>query len=186
MRLVYGGPMSRSLISALLLSASLSLLLGRVEARAECENPSRFGAWLQNFKEEAVGQGISERAISALEGVTYDPAVIKRDRSQSVFAQDFLTFSNRMIAPYRLKQGAALIAKYRPIFQQVERRYGVPAPVIVAFWALETDFGANMGDFSTLRSLATLAFDCRRPEKFRPQLVAALKILDEGDLEPDD
>src|SRR4051794_7883020 len=178
--------MSRSLLPVLLLSASLGLLLDRSEARADCENPSCFGTWLETFKQDAAGQGVSERALSALEGVTYDPAVIKRDRSQSVFAQDFLTFSNRMIAPYRLKQGAALIAKYRPIFQQVERRYGVPAPVIVAFWALETDFGANMGDFSTLRSLATLAFDCRRPEKFRPQLLAALQILDEGDLQPDD
>ena len=175
-----------SKISSRLLIAAAVLALLPGFARAECESPSRFRAWLESFKEEAAAQGVSERALSALEGVTYDPAVIKRDRSQSVFAQDFLTFSNRMVAPYRLKQGAALIAKYRPIFQQVERRYGVPAPVIVAFWALETDFGANMGDFSTLRSLATLAFDCRRPEKFRPQLLAALQIIDEGDLQPDD
>src|SRR5439155_5675833 len=110
----------------------------------------------------------------------------KRDRSQSVFAQDFLTFSNRMVAGYRLKQGAVVIGKYKPIFAAIEKRYGVPAPVIVAFWGLETDFGANMGDFSTLRSLATLAFDCRRPEKFRPQLLAALQILDRGDLPPEE
>lgn len=155
-------------------------------AQAACRSPSQFGSWLESFKGEAAGSGISAGALATLRGVTYDPAVIKRDRSQSVFTQDFLTFSNRMVSGNRLKQGAGLVARYRPIFAQVEKKYGVPAPVIVAFWGLETDFGANMGDFSTLRSLATLAFDCRRPEKFTPQLSAALQIIDRGDLPPEE
>jgi lytic murein transglycosylase len=159
-------------------------LFGGAAARADCNNPSSFPAWLDDFKDEAAGSGISKRALSALRGITYDASVIKRDRSQSVFSQDFLTFSGRMASGYRLKQGAALIKKYKPLFDQIEERYGVPAPVIVAFWGLETDFGANMGDFSTLRALATLAFDCRRPEKFRPQLQAALQLIDHGDLPP--
>jgi lytic murein transglycosylase len=180
--------MTKSPLAVFVFSAVFGIVAAVVAApaKADCQSPSKFGSWLENFKDEAAGMGISSSALSTLRDVTYDPSVIKRDRSQSVFAQDFLTFSNRMIAPYRLKQGAAVIAKYRPIFSQVEKRYGVPAPVIVAFWGLETDFGANMGDFPTLRSLATLAFDCRRPEKFKPQLIAALQILDHGDLTPDE
>ena len=68
------------------------------------------------------------------------------------------------------------------MFDRVEEQYGVPPPVIVAFWALETDFGANIGDLPTIPSLATLAWDCRRPEKFRPQLMAALDLIQQGDL----
>src|SRR5207248_4381888 len=179
MSVLYGVAMTKSPLPIVVFSAvfaAAALLAGAADAA--CDSPSKFNAWLDNFKDEAAGMGISKQALSALDDVTYDPSVIKRDRSQAVFTQDFLTFSGRMVAAYRLKQGAALINKYRPIFERVERQYGVPAPVIVAFWGLETDFGANMGDFSTLRSLATLAFDCRRPEKFRPQLVAALQILD--------
>jgi lytic murein transglycosylase len=180
--------MIRSPLPSLLFSAVFTIVAASVSApaKADCQSPSKFGSWLENFKDEAAGMGISNRALGALRSVTYDPSVIKRDRSQSVFAQDFLTFSNRMVAGYRLKQGAVVMSKYKPIFAQIEKQYGVPAPVIVAFWGLETDFGANMGDFPTLRSLATLAFDCRRPEKFRPQLIAALQILDHGDLPPEE
>src|SRR5205085_7828832 len=160
--LLYGVAMTKSpLPIAVFLALFTIAAVAAGPVNAACESPSKFNAWLQNFKDEAAGSDLSKHALSALEDVTYDPSVIKRDRSQAVFTQDFLTFAGRMVAPYRLKQGAALINKYRPIFQRVEQKYGVPAPVIVAFWGLETDFGANMGNFSTLRSLATLAFDCR-------------------------
>ena len=71
------------------------------------------------------------------------------------------------------------------MFQRIENQYGVPAAPIVAFWGLETDFGANIGNLPTLRALATLAFDCRRPQLFRPQLLAALKVIQRGDLTPE-
>jgi lytic murein transglycosylase len=89
-----------------------------------------------------------------------------------------------MVAPYRLQGGAERIAKNKALFARIEAEFGVPAPVIVAFWGLETDFGANSGKDPTLRSLATLAYDCRRPDMFREQLTAALKIVQRGDLEP--
>jgi lytic murein transglycosylase len=89
-----------------------------------------------------------------------------------------------MAAKYRIQRGGQLIAKYRPVFDKIEQQFGVPAPVIVAFWALETDFGANNGNLPTLRSLATLAYDCRRPEKFRAELLDALRIIERGDLHP--
>lgn len=85
-----------------------------------------------------------------------------------------------MASKYRMTHGKRYLKQYANLFSQLEYEYGVPAPVITAFWALETDFGANTGNFDTLRSLATLAHDCRRPELFRPQLISALKIIDMG------
>ena len=86
----------------------------------------------------------------------------------------------RMISDYRLKQGAANLKKYADVFARAEQEFGVPGPVIAAFWALETDFGAVQGDFHTLNALVTLAHDCRRPELFRPQLVPLLTLIDRG------
>lgn len=145
-----------------------------------------FGQWLDAFRQEARAAGVSGRALSALDGLTPNSKVIAADRRQGVFAQSFLEFSDRMVSGYRLKNGAALISRHRALFDRVEQRFGVPAPVITAFWALETDFGGYMGDFETLRSLVTLAHDCRRPELFRPHLLAALRIIDKGDLTPQD
>lgn len=143
-----------------------------------------FHAWLAGVKREAVASGVSNRALRVLSQVSRDARVISRDRAQGVFAQTFRQFSDRMVAQYRLTQGAKNLKKYARIFTAVERHYGVPGPVITAFWGLETDFGANQGDFSTLNALATLAHDCRRPALFRPQLIHALKIIDRGDLTP--
>ncbi|HSI41672.1 MAG TPA: lytic murein transglycosylase [Xanthobacteraceae bacterium] len=152
---------------------------------APCPGSAGFPAWLADFKREAASQGVSARTISAaLDGLTFDANVVAIDRGQGVFSQGFLEFSDRMVAKYRIDQGRALIQKNRALFERIEQQYGVPAPVIVAFWALETDFGANMGDKQTLRSVASLAYDCRRPEMFRTQLLAALKIIDRGDLTP--
>ena len=166
--------------------AGISFLLGTVAASAaSCGNSAQgFDGFLRAFRQEAVGQGLGDKAMSALDQVGYDTSVIKKDRAQNVFSQSFLQFSGRMVTDYRIKHGAELIQKNKSIFSAVEKKFGVPAPVIVAFWALETDFGANIGDMSTLQSLATLSWDCRRPEKFRPQLMAALQLIERGDLEP--
>lgn len=154
-------------------------------AFAACQSPSAFPAWLQSFKQDALAQGISQRTVhAALDGLAYDPAVIAKDRGQRVFAQTFLQFSGRMVAPYRLKRGAAYLRKDAALFARIKREFGVPGPVLVAYWGLETDFGANIGHGPTLRSLATLAFDCRRGPKFRSELMYALRIIDRGDLTP--
>lgn len=173
-------------LSALCLSASLLLASSGAASAATCNNPSKFSSWLSGLKKEAAGMGISRRALSVLDGMTYDPSVIKRDRAQSVFSLAFLDFQARLISAGRRNKGAALLKKHAAIFKKVEQRYGVPPAVITAFWGLETDFGGYMGDFDTIRSLATLSFDCRRPEKFRPQVFAALQILDRGDMTVDE
>lgn len=172
----------------LCLSALLVLATSTAASAADCQptSPSKFPSWLSGVKKEAAGMGISRRGLAGLDGLTYDPAVIKRDRSQSVFSLTFLEFQARLISAGRMNKGAALIKQHAAIFKQVEQRYGVPPSVITAFWGLETDFGGYMGDFHTIRSLATLAFDCRRPEKFRPQVFAALQILDRGDMTEED
>lgn len=168
--------------------AFAAMLIGAApHAFAACASPAEFGRWLQGFKKEAVAQGISPNTVAiALDGATYDPATIAKDRGQGVFAQSFLQFSGRMVNSNRLQMGSALLKKYAGVFDRIEQQYGVPGPVLVAFWGLETDFGKVMGNMETMRSLATLSFDCRRPEEFREQLMYALKVVERGDLSPDE
>jgi lytic murein transglycosylase len=160
------------------------LSAGPTLAAAPCGGD--FGAWLEGVKQEAASQGISQRAIAAgLAGVTYDPGIIARDHAQGVFKQSFEEFSGRMVPP-RLGRATRLMQQYGSIFSRIEQQYGVPGAVITAIWGLETDFGANSGKSPTIRSLATLAYDCRRPDKFRGELIAALQIVDRGDMAPAD
>jgi lytic murein transglycosylase len=154
-------------------------------ANANCQNTGSFERWLAAFRQEAASSGISRATISAaLDGMTMDPGIISRDRKQSFFAQSFTAFAGKLISQNRIQSGAAKLKQHRELFAKVEQQYGVPGPVIAAFWALESDFGGGMGDLPVLRSLATLAYDCRRPEMFRGELMDALRIIDRGDLTP--
>ncbi len=151
---------------------------------ASCSDPGGFPEWLEQVKGEAAAQGISARTVSAaLDGVTYDRNTVQHDRGQGVFRQSFEQFSGRMVPP-RVKKGAGLVRQYANVFARIESQYGVQAPVLVAIWGLETDFGAVLGNFSTIRSLATLAYDCRRSEMFHAELLDALRIVDRGDMSP--
>ena len=151
-----------------------------------CRNTGSFEKWLSDFKREALQQGISQRTLSRTAHLlVLDQKVIGIDRGQRVFSQPFLEFANRMAGSGRPPRGQALIKKHAALFEKIEAQFGVPAPVIVAFWGLESDFGAGIGKFEVLRSLATLAYDCRRSERFRKELIAALKIIERGDLTPD-
>ena len=177
----------RSARAGLAGAAVIAGLLGAAgTAAAQCPGAGGFPAWLDGFKREAAVAGVSAGTLTALDGVRYDEKVVAADRRQGVFSQSFLEFAGRMVADYRMSQGRQLLKKHADIFARIERDFGVPGPVIVAFWGLETDFGANLGDFRTLQSLATLAYDCRRPDMFRAELIAALKLLDRGDLAPQD
>lgn len=150
-----------------------------------CRNTGSFNAWLDAFKTEALAAGISQRTINAAAPyLTFDQGIINRDRGQRVFGQDFLQFSDRMAAAYRMQQGQKMLKTHAAVFARAEQKYGVPGAVIASFWALESDFGANMGNLSTLRSLASLAYDCRRSQMFREELMAGLKVIERGDLTP--
>jgi lytic murein transglycosylase len=162
----------------------LAVLYAAPALAVQCESGG-FEGWLESFKREAAGQGISQRGLAALNGVTLDPAVVSRDRRQGVFRQSFEQFSGRMISPDRMRIGARKLKQYAGTFERIEQRFGVPGAVLVAIWGLETDFGVNQGNFSIVRALATLAYDCRRSEKFQGELMAALKIVERGDLPAD-
>jgi lytic murein transglycosylase len=151
--------------------------------QANCRNTANFDQWLAEFKREAAAQKISAAAIAAASPyLTLDQRIIGIDRGQRFFAQNFLDFSNKLVPAYRLQRGAQMIKKHQDIFQRIDKDFGVPAPVIVAFWGLESDFGASAGKEHVLRALATLAYDCRRPELFRPRLFDALRMIERGDL----
>jgi lytic murein transglycosylase len=170
------------LLRALALSTALSMPASSAIAAA-C-GTGNFQSWLNDFKAEAAAKGISQGTItSALNGVTLDQGVLSRDRSQRVFSQSFEEFSGRMVPP-RLTRGGNMMKQYGSVLARIEQSYGVPGEVLVAIWGLETDFGANTGKFPTIRSLATLAYDCRRAETFRAELMDALRIVDRGDLAP--
>ncbi|TPI52526.1 MULTISPECIES: lytic murein transglycosylase [unclassified Mesorhizobium] len=144
-----------------------------------------FETWKQGVAAEAKAAGVGPVGLEALEDASFDERALARDRAQGVFTQTFIEFSNRMISAYRLKQGAANMKKYADIFARADQQFGVQAPVITAFWALETDFGAVQGDFHTLSALVTLSHDCRRPQLFRQQLVPLLELIDHGVLPAD-
>ena len=158
-----------------------------IAAPSSCRNTGSYALWLDDFKRDALRDGVKARTLSHVAPyLKFSPRIVKLDRRQSFFALSFLNFSDRLASKYRIKRGPKLIKKYSRTFTRVRKEYGVPAPVIVAFWALESDFGVNMGKDHSLKSLATLAYDCRRPELFRPQLLAALKIIQRGDLRAQD
>lgn len=172
--------------TALPLPAAASPLPPPPKSR-NCQNTGSFERWMQEFRQEAARQGISQRTIAvALDGVTFDPGIVSRDRRQSFFSQTFVEVVAKLATRNREQTGARAMERHRAIFQKVEQKYGVPAAVITAFWALESDFGVGIGKLPVLRSLATLAYDCRRGEMFRGELLAALKIIDRGDLKPAD
>lgn len=164
-----------------LLAALATLCLGASPAFAQgAPCGGDFGQWLDGVRAEARAAGVGSRGLDELGRASIDSKVISRDRAQGVFTQTFVTFSSRMVNNYRLKVGAANLNKYAGVFSEAESEFGVPGPVISAFWGLETDYGAVQGDFDTLNALTTLSYDCRRPELFRPQLIALLKLFDRG------
>src|SRR5215212_10661141 len=150
---------------------------------ASCHNGMSFERFLADLKQQAVAAGVSQNAIAeASPYLLYDQGIVNRDRGQRVFGQVFTQFAGRMAASYRMQQGQARIKTYAAAFARAEKEYGVPPAVIAAFWGLESDFGANMGNLPTLRSLVSLAYDCRRSQMFSNEAIAALKIIERGDL----
>jgi lytic murein transglycosylase len=156
-------------------------------AAAPCRTTGTYDAWLAAFEREALAQGISKATIAAAApSLTYDQKIVYIDRGQRVFSQTFLEFAGRMAAAYRIQRGQQLIQANAATFARIEQQFGVPAPVIVAFWGLETDFGANLGKYHSLSAIASLAYDCRRSDRFRAQLLDALRLIERGDLTPED
>jgi lytic murein transglycosylase len=152
-------------------------------ARAEdCGRSAEgFNAWLSSFKQVAVGNGVSAQAVdAALDGVSYDPAVKRHDGGVAMFGHNFAGFAASHVTPGMVARGRAELRRYAGPLATIERRFGVPGPVLVAIWGQETSFGGDNGSFPTYSALATLAWDCRRAERYRAELVDALKLVDRG------
>lgn len=154
---------------------------------ATCHGGQNFEQFLAGLKQQAAAAGVSSRAIAAASPyLVYDPKIVNRDRGQRVFGQLFTEFSRRMAADFRMQNGQIHIKRYAAAFARAEKEYGVPPAVIAAFWGLESDFGLQMGNLPTLPSLVSLAYDCRRSKMFEAETIAALKIIDRGDLSPEE
>ncbi|XWN31850.1 MAG: lytic murein transglycosylase [Devosia sp.] len=162
----------------------MAMAVGMGAHAATCGNgPGGFNTWLAAFKKEAVAKGIRKSTVdSALKGVTYSKRVIRFDRNQKSFRLSFEAFYKRRVDQRMIRRGRAFLEKNKGMMSRIEQRYGVQGPVLVSIWALETGFGRDMGSLPILRSLATLAYDCRRSTFFTAELVAALKIIDRGDM----
>jgi lytic murein transglycosylase len=142
-----------------------------------------FGPWLEGFKGRARAAGISQSAIDrGLEGVTYNPTVISLDRNQKSMRLSFEDFYRRRVSDAMIARGRSWIQQNRALATRLEQQFGVPAEILVSIWALETNFGAQKGNLPIIRSVATLASDCRRQAFFENELLAALKIVERGDL----
>ncbi|WP_339108687.1 lytic murein transglycosylase [Thioclava sp. GXIMD4216] len=147
---------------------------------------ARFQAWVNNFRSRALSSGISERTWDrATRGIKYNPKVIERDRYQSEFTKSIWDYLDSAVSDTRIANGRAVLAQNRAALDKIEARYGVPKEVVVAVWGMESNYGANRGKMAVVSSLATLAYDGRRGEFFAKQLIAALQIIDAGDIDAD-
>lgn len=139
-----------------------------------------FAAWMEDLKTEARGRGIGEGALAALDGIEPLPRVLELDRSQPEFTQTFFGYVGRLVNDRRIEQGRERMRRHADLLRDVEARYGVPARFLVAFWGMETNYGATFGGFPVLEALSTLAWDTRRSDFFRRELLTALEIIDAG------
>ena len=152
---------------------------------ASCHNGASFDRFLADVKQRAVAEGVSQHALAeAAPYLTYDQSIVNRDRGQRVFGQVFTEFSRNRASEGAARNAQARIKMHAAAFARAEKEYGVPPAVIAAFWGLESSFGAELGKLHTLPSLVSLAYDCRRSEMFQKETIAALKIIDRGDLSP--
>ena len=173
---------------ALVLSAAAMLALSVLCARAEesrgaaCGRSAEgFGAWLASFRQVAILDGVTPEVVdAALSGVSYDPSVKAHDGGVAAFGHNFAGFVASHVTPGAVARGKSLMRTYAGALTKIEQRFGVPGPVLVAIWGLETSFGGDNGSYPTFRSLATLAWDCRRPERFRAELIDAMMMVQRG------
>ncbi|WP_102959486.1 lytic murein transglycosylase [Mangrovicella endophytica] len=173
------------IVRAAVATALLAIGLPAVPAfAAACgNNGAGFGQWLDDFKGQAAANGISQRTIdSALSGVTYDKKVIGLDRNQHSMNLSLDAFMQRRAPASFVTKGKKIIQQNAKLLNSIEQRYGVQKEVLVAIWGMETGFGANSGNMPVFRSLATLSYDCRRSDFFTEELMAALQIVERGDM----
>ena len=161
------------------LGAMLVLLLGIASAaRAD----PVFDRFISEVRKEAAAQGISERHLVNLDRLTPEPEITRLASSQPEYVKPIWAYLDHLITPNRLKLGRENLSAYRAYLDKLEAQYGVPKAIIVAIWGVETNYGSNKGSFHVLQALATLGYEGRRAKFGRQQLLAALQILESGDV----
>jgi lytic murein transglycosylase len=155
------------------------------QVSAAAGGPSGFAEWIEGVERRARARGISNAVLrAAFDGLAYDPDVIRRDRNQAEFNRPIWEYLDSAVSAARVQNGRAALSRHRGTLAAIERRTGVPAEIVVAVWGLESAYGAYRGSDDVIRSLATLAYDGRRGAFFEAQLMAALEILQAGDVAP--
>ena len=161
------------------------ILIFALNSAASGDCGGEFNEFLENIKKESQEIGYTEEIIDAFfENVSLNLKVLEADRAQGIFLRPFNEFAPRLINEYRMYHGKKNLKKYSSTFNEIENIFGVSRGVLTSFWALETDFGAVQGNFNTLDALVTLAFDCRRPFLFRPQIFGALELFSRKEFNP--
>src|SRR5271166_6664859 len=179
--------MRTQVIRVLAFAAIAASVLGAPPAdAAQCgDNPEGFKVWLEDFKQVAINDGVSPEVVDrALATASFDRSVLAHDHGQGSLQGNYASFAARHITPARIKRGKSMMLAYAEPLQRIEQRYGVPGPVLVAIWGLETDYGSGLGGYSTFSALATLAYDCRRAQIYRAELIDALMLVQRGLLRP--
>ena len=168
-------------MTKLLVSVFVAVLLATPVCAAQCGGEGFLAAMAR----DAQAQGVSRAVIdSAFAGVSLDPAVFAFDRRQhGTFRQSFERYAATRVTPARIKRAKILMQRHGALLSRIEQQFGVPATLLMAIWSMETDNGTgDMGKLPVMRTLATLAHDCRRTELFQRELIAALRIVQRGDL----
>ena len=168
-----------------LLALALSLALPAVAQAANCGNSANgFQSWKQDFAKYARKKGVKQAGLQALAGASYAHKTISADRNQKSFRYTLDKFLKIRGADTIVALGRKRKARNPEFYAALEKRYGVPAGVLLAIHGMETGFGNFMGDSNVISAITTLAYDCRRPQFFTPHALAALKLVDQGALRP--
>src|SRR5262245_23450516 len=181
--IAWRGTMRRSLLLRSLAILLCALFAAAPVSAATCGGD--FNTFLAEMRRDAAAAGISQTVLNnAFAGLTLDDSVLAFDRRQrGTFRKSFEAYAATRVVPARIKRAKLLMQRHAALLAGIERQFGVPGTLLVAIWTLESDNGTgDMGNLPVIRTLATLAYDCRRSELFQRELLAALQILQRGDL----
>ncbi len=164
----------------ILAMAAVAMMAAPAVAASCGKTGAGFEAWKDDFASVAKANGVGSRGLSALAKTSYATATIKADRSQHSFKLSLEQFMQKRGAATIISRGKKMKASNAALFAKIQKKYGVAPGPLIAIWGMETAFGAYMGNQNTVSAVATLAYDCRRPEFFTEQLISALKLVDKG------
>ena len=174
-------PVSVSASSRNKRSASEICVLPADISEQRTQNFASFQDWLHFFAQKAIKKGVSPETVhAAFKNVSFQDKVIRIDRRQKEYSLSFTNYLNNSISPARIQIGKRKISENGKILERIEKKYGVPPEILVSLWGLESNFGSFTGNFSTINTLATLAYEGRRRDFFTNELLCALAVLDSG------